>query len=258
MTLPETYRAQLQHIQESPKFQRRESDGTRSPVPFPGYTVITPTWEDDRENTTFYESIKFYQQTLLERLEPGFLIPVPSTSFHLTLADLIWDSAYRHAIESNPAFEKQLRDQFGEIFQQFAAVEGRSTPLRWQLLGIVVRTRALGVCLAPRDESSYDRLVRFRRATYQNPGLMALGIEQQYHLTAHITLGYFGDIPDKLDQDAAVAETFAERLSGLFTDLNHEWLLGEVQELRIHQAELRKFDDMTHYYRQPEWPILKF
>jgi len=57
----------------------------------------------------------------------------------------------------------------------------------------MVMTRSVGVCLAPTDENSYKQILEFRRSIYQNPDLIALGIEQQYHFTAHITLAYFGD-----------------------------------------------------------------
>lgn len=109
-------------------------------------------------------------------------------------------------------------------------------------------TRAIGVCLAPRDESSYEEIVQFRRAIYQNPSFMALGIEQQYHFTAHITFGYFGTIPSDLDR---------HQISTVLSDFNHQWM-DSPQELLIKRAELRKFDDMTRYYREESWPVLEF
>ncbi len=76
---------------------------------------------------------------------------------------------------------------------------------------------------------------------------MALGIEQQYNLTAHITLGYFGDVTD-IDRD---------RLSQTFWELNQQWL-EDSPEYLVQRAELRKFDDMTRYDREPDWPVLNF
>ncbi|HBE51369.1 MAG TPA: DUF1868 domain-containing protein, partial [Cyanobacteria bacterium UBA11369] len=49
----------------------------------------------------------------------------------------------------------------------------------------------------------------------------------------------------------------SDRLSNLFSDLNLQWL-DNPQEMSIHRAELRKFDDMTRYYREPDWPVLEF
>lgn len=93
-TLLETYNSQLQHIQESPKFQL-SPEGGRQPVPFPGYSVITPPPDEDAQNQDFYQSLRLCQEQLLQLpLETDLIVPVPFASFHLTLADLIWDNAF--------------------------------------------------------------------------------------------------------------------------------------------------------------------
>ena len=246
MTLPESYRSQVQHIQESPKFVP-SPEGGRKPVAFPGYTTITPPSEEDPENNAFYQNLKSCQEQLLE-LEPGLMVPVPPESFHLTLADLIWSSAYLDATSENPEFEVQLRSRMGQIFEQIQPLVSGGNQIRFQLLGLMIMPRAVAVSLVPKDESSYDRIVKFRRAIYQNGDLIALSIEQQYGFTPHITLGYFGDIPGELNRD---------RLSRNLSDFNLQWL-DNPQELWVQKAELRKFYDMTRYYRQPNWPVLEF
>jgi len=247
MTLPETYNSQVQHIQQSPKFQLL-SEGGRQAVPFPGYTVITPPAEEDSQNLDFYQNLHLCQQQLLQTsLGSDLIVPVPPTSFHLTLADLIWDSAYRYAKE-NPEFEVQLRNCVAEIFQQYRQLMTQRNRIVWQMLGLFVMPRAIGICLIPKNESSYKQILKFRRTIYQTPNLTALGIEQHYHFTAHITLGYFGDLSLNLNRD---------RLSASLSELNQQWLENS-SELHVHQAELRKFDDMTRYYREPDWPIMVF
>ncbi len=247
LVLPETYQNQVQYIQESPKF-RPHLDQGRQPVPFPGYTIVTPTGSNDSENTALYERLKYYQQKLLQQLGPKFFAPVPPESFHLTLADLIWDSAYRAATEEKPDFEAQLQQCIGSIFQQCSPLsEGK--PIQFQAIGLMVMTRAVALCLVPTEEYSYDRILKFRRAVYQNRDLIGLGIEQQYYFTPHVTLGYFGTIPQAEDLPI---------LGNHFTDLNQQWLDGETQDFWVHRAELQKFDDMTHYYRKPDWAVFKF
>jgi hypothetical protein len=78
--------------------------------------------------------------------------------------------------------------------------------------------------------------------------LIALGIEQHYHFTAHVTLAYFGEVSSDLDRTS-----FSTNLS----ELNEKWLFN-LPEFSINRVELRKFDNMTHYYREPDWPILDF
>lgn len=245
MTLPETYNSQLQHIQESPKFQMLPGGG-RQAVPFPGYTVITLPAAEDSQNLDFYQNLNLCQQQLLQLpLNNNLIMPVPAASLHLTLADLIWDSAYRYAQE-NFEFEVQLRNCISEIFQQYRQSLATNR-IGWQILGLFVMPRAIGVCLIPKNESSYEQILKFRRTIYQSSGLTALGIEQHYHFTAHITLGYFGDLSPNLDRD---------RLSTSLTELNQQW--SHAPELNVHRAELRKFDDMTRYYRESDWAILDF
>jgi choline dehydrogenase-like flavoprotein len=181
LTLPETYRSQVQHIQESPKFQLNAAN-KRQAAPFPGYTIVTPPGNEDAKNAALHESLTQYQQQLLPTLGDVLFVPVPPESFHLTLADLIWDSAYRDAIQENSEFEVQLQNQIATIFRQSEAMtEGK--PLQFQALGLMVMPRAIAVCLVPADEHSYDRVLKLRRAVFQNSDLIGLGIEQQYYFT---------------------------------------------------------------------------
>ena len=118
MTLPEAYKTQIQHIQESSKFQ--VNAGVIEAVPFPGYTLITPPAGEDIKNAAFYGQIEAYQRQLLELPIGGDLIvPVPAASFHVTVADLIWDSAFHHACTKNPQFAEDLNSQLAEMFQQY-------------------------------------------------------------------------------------------------------------------------------------------
>lgn len=248
MTLPETYRSQAQHIQESPKFSPRPDQPGRQAAPFPGYTVITPPGPEDTHNAALYLRLKTYQQEILEKLGEGRFVPIPPESFHLTLADLIWDASYRHAAEKLD-FEQRLQHQIGQSFQHSRAVASEGKPIRCQVVGLMVMTRAIAISLVPPAEVDYDRLVKFRRSVYQNHELIGLGIEQQYYFTPHITLGYFGEIGPEQEREA---------LGSAFDELNQHWLEGDAQEFWVHRAELRKFDDMTRYYRQPDWPTLSF
>jgi hypothetical protein len=247
MTLPEAYQSQVQYIQPSPKY-KLDSAGAIQPAAFPGYTVISPPWQDDPENANFYEHLAGYQQQALQQLQPGLLIPLPAKSFHFTLADLIWASAYRHATQ-NPEFEPNLHQRVAESFQKSWPVTQSDKPIQWQVIGLFLRTRALGVCLVPKDEASYNRVIELRRTLYQNSDLIGLGIEQQYDFTAHITLGYFGE-------SAATADR--EKLAKTLIQLNEWWLETGEQSIQVQRAELRKFDDMTRYYREPDWPSFQF
>ena len=243
LTLPATYSAQLQTIQQSPKFV----DGQA--VFFPGYSVITPPTNEDPINQGFYDQVQLIQQQLLEQLESDLLISLPPESFHLTLADLIWGDTYQQAINENAEFEDKLRSEINNSFQQYQNLEQNFKNIQWQLWGLSIRPRAIMACLAPKDQESYDAILNLRRCLYQNKGLIGLEIEQQYDFTAHITLGYFNQISLDLNRSqlCIIISQIADRL-----------LDGEPAIMKVVSGELRKFDNMIDYYRQADWSRISF
>ncbi len=242
LTLASTYQTQAAHLQPSPKFTL-SAEGEVEPAPFPGYSVTTPTAESDTTNTPFFQAL----QTLQGQLAATWLVAVPPASFHLTLADLLWDDRYSSAIAANPHFETQLQARIAESFQQFLATDSASGPICWRFLGLLMRPRAIAVCLVPQEAAAYERVVSLRRAIYQNSGLIDLGIEQQYDFTAHVTLGYFLKTPDTGER---------ERLVGTLQQLNDKWLAEDPPAFVVERIELRKFDDMTHFYCNEGFPTL--
>lgn len=245
MTLPATYESQVKNIQASPKF--RLTDGTRKPVAFPGYSAITPPGVEDPDNSAVFKDLVACQHRLTEKLEADLLVLVDPASFHFTLADLIWDSAYRMATDANPDFESKLIDRIEDSFRIYQDSIVDTTPIRWQIMGLTVRPRAIEVSLVPKDESSYDRIIALRRAIYQNSGLIPLGIEQQYFFTAHTTLAYFANVQQEID---------LVRLSDTLQEYNMYWL-DHPQEIILAQGQLRKFTDMYTYERKPNFPIVQ-
>ena len=246
MTLAATYESQVKNIQESPKFKLK-ADGSREPVAFPGYSVITPPGAEDPANAAVYVDLAACQQRLLKQLEPDLLVLVEPASFHFTLADLIWDSAYRMATDTNPDFEAKLLDRIEDSFKIYQNSVVETRPIRWQIMGLTVRPRAIEVSLVPKDEYSYNRIIAFRRAIYQSSRLISLGIEQQYYFTAHTTLAYFGDVNREIDR---------VRLSNTLQEYNMHWL-DHPQEILIAEGQLRKFTDMYTYERAAHFPIIQ-
>ncbi|MEM9539014.1 MAG: DUF1868 domain-containing protein [Cyanobacteria bacterium P01_E01_bin.42] len=242
LTRPLTCLNQLQNVQESPKFK----EGV--PIAFPGYTVSSPTCNLDRANQGFYDQLATARGELLERIGEGLLVPVPVDSFHLTIADLIWDSDYRDAIAEDKAFEAKLRDRVDSSFDRYQQSMPERHPVALQLLGIAVRPRAIEACLVPKEEDSHNRLLQLRRALYQERGLIALGVQQQYHYTAHITLAYFSSGVESFDRDWCYE---------VLADFNDRWM-DSNEILTFERAELHKFDDMTRFYREADFPFVEF
>ncbi|MGB3494614.1 MAG: hypothetical protein WBA57_17940 [Elainellaceae cyanobacterium] len=247
MTMPEQHQAQAKNIQPSAKFRLDES-GKIEALPFPGYTIITPPWQDESENAEAYAGVQHFADMMSDRLPEGLVGTVPPSSYHVTLADLIWKDNYL-AVSKSSDYDSKLCDRIAESFNMYEACRGTPAMCEWQILGLMIRPRAIALCLAPTSEDSYNPIIRFRRAIYQNSSLMPLGIEQQYHYTAHITLGYFTHQANTVDK-AELAQTLA--------DLHQLWLESAApKNLRIGRAELRQFETMRNYSRQPDWPVVE-
>jgi hypothetical protein len=245
MTATAAYTCQVDHLQKSSKFRRSDNHGWEA-VAFPGYTVITSPWEEASENEGFYAGLWELQKVLAEELFAGMMVSLPPASFHLTLADLICDDGYRQAVASYPNFEERLQESIRDSFQEYKSL-GDSYPNYWRFGGIIVMPSAVGVALLPQDGVSYQRVVALRRCIYGNAGVMGLGIAQQFHFTAHITLGYWGEVFLNSDRDW---------LGWRLSRLNEWWLDNYPSSFWIKQAELRKFDDMTCFYRDSHFPIV--
>jgi hypothetical protein len=246
LTLPASYETQVKNVQTSPKFAVGD-DGSRRAVPFPGFSIVTPPGDEDAANRSFYARLMECQQQLNKLLEEDLIVTVAPNSLHFTLADLIWDNAYLSNKERDAQFDRKLVEAIGESFNMCECRTEDSSPSPvWQVYGLTIRPRAIEMCLVPKDEDSYQRIANFRRAIYQNARLISLGIEQQYYFTAHITLAYFGNVDRDFDRS---------NLIDTLQDLNLQWI-DEPQELTVANAQLRRFTDMIHYHREPDWPSI--
>ncbi len=240
MTLPANYEQQLQNIQSSPKF-----DGHK-PVSFPGYTIITPPNGESHVNKEFYQQLKDVQGQLVTELGVDFFIGVPSDSFHLTMADLIWDNLYLDAVAQNDQFDQLLTDRIDYVFKEYQGLIKDVHCLEFEVLGLSIFPRAISVCLSP-TEDSYDPIIKLRKLIYQDEKIVNLGIEQSYEFAAHITLGYFGNISENID---------LKQVESAVKTINDQWLENAPAIFTVNRLELRKFSDMNTYFREDNWAVL--
>ncbi|BAQ65472.1 hypothetical protein [Geminocystis sp. NIES-3709] len=241
MTLPSNHKQQLKNIQSSPKFINGK------PVEFPGYSVITPPYGEENYNQEFYQNLKLIEDQLIEKLDPNFFLGLPSESFHLTLADLIWETTYISAVKENPDFDNLLISEMSKIFKEYEFSLGDIQSLELEVLGISIFPRAITVCLAP-SENSYEPIIKLRQLIYQNEQIMKLGIEQHYDFAAHVTLGYFHKVDENIDLD---------KIESIIKEINDLWIENPAPTFNLKQFELRKFTDMINYIREPDWATIK-
>jgi hypothetical protein len=86
-----------------------------------------------------------------------------------------------------------------------------------------------------------------RQLIYQDEKIIKLGIEQQYDYVAHVTLGYFGEIDSNLELN---------NIQSALSKINDQWLEESPLLFQLKNIELRKFNDMITYIRQPNWPTI--
>lgn len=238
MTLPNNYKHQLKNIQSSPKFLEGKA------LDFPGYSVINPPNKEEKVNEKFYNYLQDIQQQLIQQLPDGFLIPLPPETFHLTLADLIWEKAYINAVKENPNFDELLISAIEKIFTESKELTSDIECLELEVLGMSVFPRAIAVCLSP-TEKSYHPIVKLRESIYQNEEIIKLGIEQHYDFVAHITLGYFGNVEENINN--------LDEIESTLKTINDSWLENSHPIFQIKRWELRKFTNMINYIREPHW-----
>ncbi|MGI0480710.1 DUF1868 domain-containing protein [Geminocystis sp. CENA526] len=242
MTVPSNYKQQLKNIQSSPKFVEGK------PVDFPGYSVITPPYTEDNYNKEFYHNLEDVLSPLVEKLGSDFFLGLPKESFHLTLADLIWEKSYTNAVKENPDFDNILISEIGKIFSEYnnAITKTESLELCLEVIGLSIFPRAIALCLAP-TENSYEPIIQLRQLIYQNEQIIKLGIEQQYDFVAHITLGYFNKIDENIDLN---------KVESVIKEVNDLWIEKSDHLFELKQFELRKFTNMINFIRQPEWATI--
>ena len=241
LTLPSACSSQLQTIQSSPKFTEGKANY------FPGYSIVTPPYQEDTSNQEFYSQIELLQINIVQQLRPQLVVPLEAQSFHFTIADLVWGGSYQQIVKDNPQFETQLQASIQNSFTRYQECCEEKNPIQWQLLGIAIRPRAIMACLVPKDQTSYQAILNLRRCVYQNSDLMRLGIEQQYDFTAHITLAYFDEISAGLNRSEVCV---------IISQIGDRLLERDPVILTVKEAELRKFENMLDYHRQPDWAKL--
>ncbi len=241
MTLPANYKQQLKNIQSSPKF----IDG--KPVEFPGFSVITPPASEENKNQEFYQHLQVIQSELMKKLGSDFFLGLPPESFHLTLADLIWEKNYINAVKETNNFDELLVLEIATIFKQYQQTLSDINTLKLEVLGLSIFPRAIALCLAPTEES-YEPIIKLRQLIYQNEQIIKLGIDQQYDFAAHVTLGYFDKIDGNID---------LENVESIIKEVNDHWIETPPPIFNLQDFELRKFTDMINYIREPEWATIQ-
>jgi len=223
-----------------------ENGGVWTAVPFWGYTIITPTFQEEhhRVNVATYARLGDVQQLLSGRLGLAQYAPVPITSLHLTITDLVSSTEYEK-LAATFLREQDFRQAVSSCFGQLC-IQG---VVRAEVVGLSLFSSRVVIALVGfEDEQGYQRLRLFRDAVYRDETLSSFGIKQKSKYTGHITLAYVESVLTEPEQD---------RLACTLADLNQR-LFASPLPLNVSRGEMRRFDDVSRFYRKRGWPVFKF
>ena len=219
----------LAKIETSEKFR----DGVAQPIA--GCTLITPPHGESERCSAVYSEIHNARSTILEMLGVRFNL-VPRACLHVTAADVLSGAQYESVRLSVPDLEVRLRDRMSTLFDGQAKL---NSPLEWQVSGLAFFQHALVAVLAPRSERDYAPIQRLRQDIYGDGALRALGVKTPLPFVAHVTLGYYEEVPPP-----EIRQGWLNKYRALQTRLG----LADGAFM-IDCLDLRWFKDMTAYHR---------
>ncbi len=221
---------------------------TRNPLPHPGYTIITPPFfeEDIERNRQTYGTLVNVQNELLKCIGTSSYVPAPPNSFHMTVADLVSTERYEAKVVKSQK-EGTLRNEVRRVFSNLSHLQADRAP-EMLVKGLTLFPIVVVAIVSTKDGEGYRKLANFRDAIYADPKLKQMGVDRKFSFTGHVTLAYIEHQPSEDELDC-----LAKTLKTLNRDR-----FGHGLPLTGARAELRKFNDMSCFYREYDWPVFRF
>lgn len=235
----ETIREFASQLKTLGKFQE-SSDGLWEPVPYSGYTLITPTFLDDLENVGFYRLFSDIREELFWNIPFPGIVWVPTITLHLTIGRLISGDVFASRIMNSR--EEEFLFALSQLFSQLSS----SRSLKYEVKGLSVFPEGvIAAIVSPVTEDDYQRLQAFRDFLYTDEVLKDLGVERKRGFYGHVTLFYI---------EEELSEEDRRMLVEAITDINKRFLSTPLP-FNLARAEVRKFDNFSEFYRQDHWPV---
>lgn len=235
----ETIKKFARQIKTLGKFQESR-DGLWEPVPYSGYTLITPTFLDDHENVGFYRLLSDIREELFWNiLFPG-VVWAPTITLHLTIGRLISGDIFASRIMNSR--EEEFLLALSQLFSQISS----SSSLKYEVKGLSIFPQGvIAAIVSPVTENDYQRLQAFRDNLYTDKVLKNLGVERKRSFHGHITLFYIEEELSRKDR---------RMLADAVTEINKRFFSTPLP-FDLARAEVRKFDDISEFYRLDHWPV---
>jgi len=223
---------------------RESRDGLWEPVPYSGYTLITPTFQADPKNADFYRLLSDIREELFWNILLPGIVWAPSIALHLTIGRLISGDAFTCIMNSR---EEEFLLALSQLFSQISST--RPGSLNYEVKGLSIFPQGvLAAIVSPVTEDDYKPLQAFRDCLYTDKILNNLGVERKRSFHGHITLFY---IEDKLFRNER------RKLADALIDINKRFFSTPLP-FNLTRAEVRKFDDLSEFHRRDHWPVYVF
>ncbi|ATW26645.1 hypothetical protein [Candidatus Formimonas warabiya] len=224
------------------KFHKRE-DGAWEPVPYAGYSIITPTFLEDRANASFYQALCPMQAAFRHMISSVEVVEAPLGALHMTVARLI----------SGDVFVRRLKDSREEelllALNRLFSARMSTGPLMYQVKGWSFFPQGvLAAVVSPLTRADFGPLLAFRDGVYADKALCDLGVERKRGFDGHISLYY-------IEEHLPPAQK--KILADAVREINKKFFAHPLP-FHVTRAEVRRFHDFTGYCRSAAWPAYVF
>lgn len=241
---PQGLRARATNIRATDKF--RSHHGIWEKLPYPGYAVVSML-NDSSENESLTGELENLQKLLAAKLnDANKYYLLPADSFHQTIANTLSGERFKKHV-----IARGIENQFpGIIAQAFEKIQlNRSEgPVEMKLAGVGIFGSALGILGTFSRKEDFETIIRFREQFYSNPDLNRIDIRRTRPFIGHVTLMY-------VDGDFNEEEKF--QLGEICAYVN-KTLESRSLIFKITKAELRSYQDLSAFERQPHYPVYSF
>ncbi|MDR3590651.1 MAG: hypothetical protein P4N41_13445 [Negativicutes bacterium] len=218
---------------------RKNGTGSWEPVPYAGYTIVTPTAPDDGANAGTYQVLDEVREALLRELDFAGVVMAPYTALHMTVARLVSGDVFVKKVLK--AREECLLIVLRRLFLKIA----RPGPLQYEIKGLSLFPQGVvAAMVSPVGPADYLGLQELRDRLYTDTVLKELGVDRSRGFKGHVSLCYIEEMLD---------ENRKKELSDLIAAMNRRFFSAPLP-FAITRAEVRKFEDFSRFYRQDNWP----
>ena len=240
----ETIREFASQLETLGMFQE-SCDGLWEPVQYSGYTLITPTFLDDHENVGLYRHLSDIREELFWNILLPGIVWAPTIALHMTIGRLISGDVFASRIMNSR--EEEFLLALSQLFSQISS--SRSCSIKFEVKGLSIFPQGvIAAIVSPVTEDDYQRLQAFRDYLYTDKVLDTLGVERKRSFHGHITLFYNEEKLSRIDR---------RKLADAVIDINKRFF-SKPLPFNLTRAEVRKFGNISEFYRRDHWPWYVF